>query len=746
MVKVREEYPVQDSGEVDIAAWLDHIQTQYKLSIKRPELLLAACELACSAEREAVSREIEWAPGSNSFHTGLEMAEILAELHLDDESLAAAVIYRAVREGKVSIKKVSSVLGKDIAKLLDGVLRMAAIAYIRDHHQDGVLGKSADKQIDSIKKMLISIVEDLRVPLIKLAERTCAIRAVKNASEEKKRRVAEEVQTVYAPLANRLGIAHLKWELEDLSFRYLEPDAYKMIARLLDERRVDRDGYIQHVIDIILELLEIKGIKAEIYGRSKHIYSIWRKMKRKSIGFSDVYDIRAVRILVDSVAECYESLGLVHSLWRNIPQEFDDYIANPKENGYQSLHTAVIGPEAKVLEVQIRTHDFHEAAEFGVCSHWRYKDVDNLQTSTSYEQKIEWLRQVLELPEETGGIDNIAEQFSTAIAEDRVYAFTPDGHVVDLPAGSTPLDFAYHIHTDVGHKCRSAQVNGKVVPLTYWLQTGDQVEILTAKLGTPSRHWLVSELGYLKTARAKNKVRQWFKQRKNKEQIADGRSLIESEFHRLALDYIDNQELLVRLGITSLDDLYAMVGAGDLSLERLLHAAQAIINQQDSLTQLSFSLSERAEVKRSTMNVDIVGAGNMALEIADCCQPLPGDSIGGCITEDNKVEVHLHRCEQLLQASGSGRLIRLEWGVSERDTFPVDVTIEAYDRKGLLKDVVNILDSSEVNVMATSTASDKESNTATMEMTVEVQGLAELSRLLMQFNELPNVANAYRNG
>ena len=441
-------------------------------------------------------------------------------------------------------------------------------------------------QADKVRKMLVALVNDVRVALIKLAERTCAIRAVKDFPGRRER-VAREVSNIYAPLAHRLGIGHIKWELEDLAFRYLEPDAYKRIAKLLDERRVDRQNFITDVVTTLEGKLAAYQIDGEVFGRAKHIYSIWRKMQRKNIGFSQVYDIRAVRILVPEVHHCYAVLGIVHTLWRNIPNEFDDYIANPKQNGYRSLHTAVIGPYGKVLEVQIRTSDMHQEAEFGVCAHWQYKGADSsTQKGDSYEEKIEWLRQVLEWHEEMGGSGDVVDRLNADFDQDRIYVFTPDGHVVDLVQGSTPLDFAYHIHTEVGHRCRGGKVNGKIVPLTYQLSTGDRVEILTAKEGGPSRDWLRPTLGYLHSSSTRAKVQQWFKQRDRQDNISAGRALLEREFRRLALTSLDYKAVAEKLNFSQVDDMYASVGAGDINPGQVLRMAQQVIAEHEPVEEM----------------------------------------------------------------------------------------------------------------------------------------------------------------
>ncbi|HEY5717589.1 MAG TPA: HD domain-containing protein, partial [Motiliproteus sp.] len=440
MVKVREDHPIDADGSVNLDLWLKRIQ--HDTNIQDVGVLLRACEVSREAQDKMPTREDQWADNTpGSFRTGLEMAEILAGLRLDQDALVAAILYRGVREKKLSIRRVADEFGHSVSKLIDGVLQMAAIGSIIHPTPDSVLGQS-EGQLDNVRKMLVTMIEDVRVALIKLAERTCAIRAVKNSDRKRRYRVAREVFDVYAPLAHRLGIGHIKWELEDLSFRYLQPNAYKQIASLLDEKRLDRQQFITDVLNTLRKELDAAGIQGELSGRAKHIYSIWRKMQRKQIDFHQVYDVRAVRILVPEPRDCYAVLGIVHSLWPNIPHEFDDYIASPKKNGYRSLHTAVFGPAGKVLEVQIRTFQMHEDAELGVCAHWLYKGTDTSSKSDSYENKIAWLRQVLEWQDDLGNASELVDQLKGDIEHDRIYAFTPDGHVVDLAAGATPLDFA----------------------------------------------------------------------------------------------------------------------------------------------------------------------------------------------------------------------------------------------------------------------------------------------------------------
>ncbi len=741
MVKVREEHPIQDDGQVDIAAWLQRIEASTPFSDqKAKDTVLLACQRAKALEHSH-GKGHAWANGASSYHTGLEMAEILANLQLNAETLTAAILYRAVREGKVECDEIRSEFGDVVANLIHGVTQMAAISMLRNDSSDVVFGRQSEAQAENIRKMLVAMVDDVRVALIKLAERTCAIRAVKNASEQKRRAVAKEVADVYAPLAHRLGIGHIKWELEDLSFRYLQPEAYKSIAKQLDGRRLDRENFIVDVIAQLQEQLTEAGIHAEINGRAKHIYSIWKKMQRKDISFSQVYDVRAVRILVPTVRDCYGVLGIVHSLWRNIPNEFDDYIASPKENGYRSLHTAVIGPANKVLEVQIRTHAMHEDAEFGVCAHWLYKGTDKDGVGDSYEKKIAWLRQVLEWHDELGG-DSLGDDLGSSISQDRIYVFTPEGHVVDLPQKATPLDFAYKIHTDIGHRCRGAIVNGRIVPLNHPLKTSDQVEVLTGKREAPSRDWLSPALEYLQTARARSKVQHWFKQQARDQNIAEGQALLDREFKRLALLDLNFKALANALHMESLDDLYAAVGASDIGVGHVLNAAQRLLK---NVKEPEIQIKRRTHSEAGS-DIYIDGVGNLLSHIAGCCKPVPGDAIIGYITQGNGVGIHRQDCHTILQLQSDEpqRIIKVDWGEAPENYYSVEVMIEAFDRYGLLKDVTALLDREHINVTAMQTTSDKRKNTVDMLLHIEIRSFAELSRILARLNQLPNIASARR--
>jgi len=744
MVKVREDYIEDSGGEAAIDQWLDKISKI--VDFGDVEKVRRACTTSLQIEAQSVQEDRVWAKEHNSFKIGLEMAQILVELELDQNAIIAAILYRAVREGKVALETIQNDFGEETAKLINGVMQMAAISATHRPFKGSVLGQSQG-QIDNVRKMLVTMIDDVRVVLIKLAERTCAIRAVKDASSEKRQRVAREVFDIYAPLAHRLGIGYIKWELEDLSFRYLHSSAYMKIAKLLDERRVDRDSFVKEMTSKLELELENAHIEGEVEGRSKHIYSIWRKMRRKNLDFSEIYDIRAFRILVPSDQDCYAVLGVVHSLWRHIPYEFDDYIANPKENGYRSLHTAVIGPEGKVMEVQIRTPAMHEEAELGVCAHWRYKGTDVKSRSSGYEEKINWLRQVLEWQEEVGDASEIAAQLSSDIGEDRIYVFTPNGHVVDLPNGATPVDFAYRVHTEVGHACRGAKVNGRIVPLTYPLHTGEQIQILTSNQAAPSRDWLNSSLGYIQTSRSRAKLVHWFKLQDRSQNIVDGRILLEDELKRLSIGDILFSELLEHTQFSSIDDLFAGIGAGDVKPTHIAHVAQKILQPKEQ--QLDLRLHQPQDRQTNAAGRDdirIKGVGRLLTTMAKCCQPVPGDPITGYITVGRGVSIHRQDCMNLLQLENMepNRIIEVSWGYEADTAYGVHIEIQAYDREGLLRDITTVLANEKANLTGVNSFSDPQDNMATITISMEVTSLDILGRVLAKVKQLPNIIDARR--
>ena len=742
MVKVREEHPLWHDGSLDIDRWLESIEQVYDL--RDPDALKGALHVAKQLSDEAIANQTYWSV--DSVQMGLEMAQILMDLRLDTESIIAAVLYRAVREGRLSLQKVERDFGSTVAKLIEGVLRMAAISAIQNASGEPALGRR-EHQVENLRKMLVAMIDDVRVALIKLAERTSAIRAVKDGPEDRRRKVAEEVFHIYAPLAHRLGIGHLKWELEDLAFRYMQPLSYKKIASLLDEKRLDRQKYIDTVVYRLKDELQATGVRCDVYGRAKHIYSIWRKMSRKNLDFSQIYDIRALRILVDSVPDCYRAMGTVHVLWRPIAGEFDDYIANPKENGYRSLHTAVVGPEGRVIEVQIRTNAMHEDAELGVCAHWLYKGTDTGSKDQGYEQKISWLRQVLEWHEEIDDLPELAHELRADINPDRIYVFTPDGHVVDLPPDSTALDFAYRVHTEIGHHCRGAKINGRMGTLRNILSNGDQVEILTHPDAHPSRDWLYPESGYLNTSRARAKVAQWFKRQARDQNLADGRQLVLRELDRLDLSQKPLQEVAEELNLKSTNDLFAAIGAGDVRVGQVVNT---LLRQTDDwLQQQELPPMRTREASARDLGKDdvfIEGVGNLMTQMANCCQPLPGDQISGFVSQGRGVVVHRSDCSNLLhmEAIEPNRILQVSWGLEPSQTYPVEVSILAYDRTGLLRDVSMVMADEKVNVIGVNTQSNRGDNTASMQLTVEVESLQNLSSLINKLEQLPNVISARR--
>ncbi|MGI9289355.1 MAG: GTP diphosphokinase [Pseudomonadales bacterium] len=734
MVQVRKALPQSDDGAFNCAEWLERLALPAAVATTALEQALRLSE--------QLSRQHNPNSWSEPFQTGVEMVEILAGLQLDQETLVAALLYRQVREKHLAQVQVNTQFGESVGALIEGVLRMAIISQPAGDPASPVFGQ-IEQQAQNVRKMLVAMIDDVRIALIKLAERTCAIRAVKN-QPQRRDRVARAVRDIYVPLAHRLGIGHIKWELEDLSFRYLEPDVYQQIATLLDEKRLDRQRYIDTVIEQLNQSLSHAGVSASVSGRAKHIFSIWRKMRRKGISFSQVYDVRAVRVLANTPQDCYAALGIVHMLWRSVPNEFDDYIANPKANGYRSLHTAVIGPEDKVLEVQIRTQDMHAESEFGVCAHWQYKGAEPKQRDDNdYNEKIAWLRQVLEWHDEMDGKDNSVAQFGVESSAARIYVFTPEGHVVDLPNSATPLDFAYHIHTEIGHRCRGAKVNGRIVPLTYVLKTGEQVEVITGSKPAHSRDWLRSGLGFTAAARSRAKIKQWFKQQAKEENTQAGRLLVEREFQRLALTSIDYKHVAQKVNCVSVEGMYAAVGAGDVSLGQVLNAAQGLLGKQ--VDEFIVKPRPKSELPPG-QGIRIGGVGNLLSHLAGCCKPVPGDAIIGYVTIGRGVTVHRQDCARAMKLlqDESERIVEVSWDHVDTSIYPVDIVVEAFDRPGLLNDVTALLANEKCNLTQVNTRTDQQHNNARMHLSIEIGSLALLGRLLAKIDALPNVYSVSR--
>jgi len=743
MVTVRKDHPIQADGSVDIDLWMTQLGDNIDESSRVP--LRMACELARQAE-VAMGKDSYWGPQASTFKAGLEMVEILSGFRADQDSLLAAALYRVVREDQLALEKVADMFGRKVATIIEGVIRMGEVSKnLSADTKAEVLGNN-ESQLESLRKMLVSIIDDVRVVLVKLAERACAIKEAKHQDTARREAVALEVQSVYAPLAHRLGIGYIKWELEDLSFRYLYPVEYKRVANWLDEKRIARQEYIDEVITNLDKKLQDINIHADLMGRAKHIYSIWRKMKRKNIGFDEVYDVRAVRILVDETMDCYGVLGVVHTLWKPIPQEFDDYISNPKSNGYQSLHTAVVGPNGRAVEIQIRTHKMHEDAELGVCAHWKYKGTDLTSNSSSYEEKLSWLRTILDFHEVQGDLESLSEQVRSDIEQDRIYLFTPDGHVVDLPTSSTAVDFAYRVHTEIGHRCRGAKVNGRITSLVTPLKTGDKVEILTTKEGGPSRDWLHNSLGYVRTNRARANIQNWFKKQDKDKNFHAGRQIIEQNFKRLGMveNEIDLDLIANKCNYSNREEFYVGIGAGDIQIAKILRRIEDVYGldgKKDSPIRL-----KKSQHNADKSDVHIQGVGKLLTSMAKCCSPIPGDDVLGFITQGRGVSIHRQDCINMvqLQVDEPERVVEVSWGEDSGNLYPVNIQIEAYDRTGLLRDITNLLANEKVNLLSMNTISTKESNTALIRFSIEVGELDILSKLLHRINQLPNVLNVYR--
>ena len=680
---------------------------------------------------------------------GCEMVEILVTLNMDMDTLNAALILPLLVQDIISAEQLDELWSKRIAKLAKGAMDMEGIRELQNRGENG----NASSQVDNLRHMLLAMVEDVRAVVIKLAERICYLRQVKIADEETRVEVANEISTIYAPLANRLGIGQLKWELEDLSFRYLQPKVYKSIAKQLDEKRIDRESYIHDFVETIKHSLTEMNVKGTAYGRPKHIYSIYRKMQKKDLAFDELFDVRAVRVVVEKLQDCYAALGAIHTKWRHIPSEFDDYVANPKPNGYQSIHTVVIGDSGKPVEVQIRTEQMHEDSELGVAAHWKYKEGSaGGKSANNYEEKIAWLRKLLAWQEDLSDGAELLDEVRSQVFDDRVYVFTPKGEVLDLPAGSTPLDFAYYIHSHIGHCCIGAKVSNHIVPFTYQLKTGDQVEVLTQKEPNPSRDWLNPQLGYINAPRARHKVAAWFRQLDRDKNVIAGRELLEVELAKVNLKLSDAMPAVERFNVGTVEDVYAGIGNGDLRINQIVHFLDAHHHKQtpeeeDEAALLELNKRKTPPPPKNTgKDIIIDGVGNLMHNIARCCQPVPGEEIAGYITQGRGIAIHRHDCEQLsdLEEAHPKRIIDATWGNSQSSAYTLTVRLIADDRKGLLKDITTVVTNEKVNLMGVNSQTNAKTLTATIDLFVEVVNNKELNKLLNKFKQLKDISDARR--
>ncbi|MES2998230.1 MAG: GTP diphosphokinase [Pseudomonadota bacterium] len=731
MVKIKNSLYLNDDSSINLEAWLHHAAMQRNQDDFT--LIRQACILS-----QIVGESKVTPTNISCLQQGLTMAEILLDLHLDKETIAASLIYSGVNYTELCPETINEHLGPQVTKLIEGAKQMDAIRI------SSTSTPIYQTQLENMRKMLLAMVKDMRVVLIKLAERVATMRTLDTLEEETRQAYARETLDIYAPLANRLGVGQLQWELEDLSLHYLEPEVYGKIASLLQERLVDREAYVETLIAELRMVLENAHLQNfQLHGRVKHIHSIYRKMQQKKLQFEELYDLNAIRILVNTVKDCYNALSIIHGLWPPINGQFDDYIAAPKSNGYRSIHTAVLRSDKKTLEIQIRTHQMHQESEHGLAAHWQYKE--NSQQNATYQTKIAWLRQVFAWQKELVQQGKTAAPGLISVLDDRIYVFTPNGDIIDLPQGATPLDFAYHIHSEIGHRCRGAKINGAIVPLTYQLKIGEQVEILTAKQGSPSRDWLNPHLGYLYTARAKAKAHHWFKNQDYDKHVIDGQTLLDKECQRLGLITVDQEKLALKLHFKSKKELLAALGSGDLRITQLLNALQTREHLHE--TKLLIEPEILLGKPKSTLpeGITIAGVTDLLTHTAGCCKPVPGDSIRGFITQGRGIILHRDDCSHLLNLESDKqlRLVQADWGEKASQVYPVDVCVEAYDRPGLIRDVSTLVANEKLNLIGLTLSNNKEPK-AFIKLTIEIPSLISLSKVLDRIKQVPNVIDVRR--
>jgi GTP pyrophosphokinase len=714
------------------------------------------------AERELIDRAYrvaEEAHQGQMRHSGkpyithcLEVAGILAEMGAPAEVIAAGLLHDTVEDTKITLQDLRTDFGDTVANLVDGVTKLTNLPRVSrgDMHTDDTKDKvwqedevtkktrKQDLASETLRKTFLAMGDDVRVVLIKLADRLHNMRTLLHMPEDKRKRIAKETLDIFAPLANRLGIWQMKWELEDLGFQHLNPEKYTEILTNLDhEKQVERETQVESIKEHLAKLLTKNNIhNVEIGGRPKHVYSIYKKMTQKGKPFDLVRDVRAVRIIVPDIPSCYATLGVIHTTWRPIPGEFDDYIAAPKDNFYQSLHTAVIYDDKRPLEVQIRTPEMHQNAEYGIAAHWRYKEGGK-DSNKIFEERIKWLRNMMDWRSEVSDANEFMEGMKTDVFQDRVYIFTPRGDIIDLSAGSTPIDFAYHVHTDIGHRCRGARVNGKLIPLYQELKTGDQVEILTAKRGGPSRDWLNSNLGLVKTQRARSKIKAWFKKQEDEQNLTQGRTTLERELQRLGIVETNFETMARDMGFKSPDELFIALGCGDISISRVI---RRFSEKEENTDILAVGTAPAKTV--STDAIEVVGLKGLLWQMARCCNPAPGDQIVGYITRGRGATIHRQDCPNMLRRKDKERLLQVGWGKLEH-TFPVAIKVKAYDRQGLMVDISTLLTTENVNIVDVSVSVSR--TLAVISLIIEVRDLSQLSRILTRIESLPNVLEAHRN-
>jgi RelA/SpoT family (p)ppGpp synthetase len=700
-----------------------------------PQVDLRIIETAYQAAVQAHEGQMRES-GEAYIQHSLSVAHRLVELGLDASTVSAGLLHDVVEQTPLSLDQVRKEFGDEIARLVDGMTKLSGV----DESMEERAAERTDREAENLRKMLLAIVDDPRVILIKLSDRLHNMRTLKAVQDERRRqRIARETLDIFAPLAERLGMYQFKWELEDLGFRYSSPQAYGELADKLDERQQDRERQVGALITRIQEALAAEGITdASIAGRPKHIYSIYKKMQRKGVPFDQIYDVRGVRIVVKTIPECYHALGIIHNLWRPVPGGFDDYIASPKDNSYRSLHTDVLADDGKTLEVQIRTEEMHEIAEFGIAAQWKYKERGR-QADEAFESKIKWLQSALASPRSEDP-QAMVDLMQSDLFRDQVYVFTPRGQAIELPVSSTPIDFAYAVHTEIGHRCRGAKVNGRLVSLNYQLQNGESIEILTTKRGGPSRDWLNTELGYLRTARARQKVRQWFRNQARDQNIERGRELVEKELRRLSLEEFKLEDVARLFKKESSEDFFARVGTGDIQPSTVAARLAEEIGQKE---EFGLPPSQPAPLPTVDTSIRVKSVGNLLTSLARCCNPVPGDPIIGFITRGRGITIHRRDCPNILRAEERERLIEVSWGEDQK-TYPVRVRIRAYDRTRLLRDIGEVIGNEDVGMSRADITTHKEKNLATFMVVLELTDISQLSRVLAKLEQLPNVLEVRR--
>ncbi len=678
--------------------------------------------------------------GEQLLQAGRQIIDILRPLSMDCETFIAAMLLPFYLHKKTLAEQITEQVSATTLLLLQNVQQMQVFSVLQDHNR-----QLTSEQADNLRRMLLTMVEDVRAVVIKLAERVYYLQAIKEKSEASLVIAAREVADIYAPLANRLGIGQLKWLLEDAAFRILHPDAYQKIASLLAEKRSHREQYIENFVQQLQQALQQHSIQAEVYGRPKHIHSIWKKMNKKSVDFSGLHDVRAVRVVVEHLQDCYGALGIVHTLWHHIPSEFDDYVANPKPNGYQSLHTVVLGSDGKSVEIQIRTKQMHQDAELGVAAHWKYKEGTK-KLARGFEEKVVWLRKLLSWQDDVKDNSSLAADIRSQVFEDRVYVFTPKGDVIDLPAGCTPLDFAYYIHSEVGNRCIGAKVDGRIAPFNYRLQNGEQVEIIVAKQANPKRDWLNPHLGYLHSPRSRAKVQHYFRQLDKDKHQQLGREQLETELVARDMKLADARKVVKDFNVHHFDDLLTAIGAGDIKVRQVIKALQG---KQVKQTPTKF-IAKQPSVARGDKQSEICveGVGNLLTHIAGCCQPIPGDKIMGFITHGRGISVHRRDCEQLehLLMQHGERAVEVSWGSGVASGYALDLQLYCLEHSSLMNEITSILLTEKTKLLNMASQWNKSTQLMKVSLKIEVESLDKVDRLLQQLQQLSAVVSARRSG